>query len=111
MTSNATPLRFFVLVVFFVCTVACNRGPQKAIVGKWQEVDGTRTVEFFPDGTVIMGDSARQAAGTYSFPDSRHLKVVAAMDTIVFDIVLSSKALVLTPPTQLGRQRSFKRVN
>lgn len=111
MTNSSTPLRFFVLIVFFMCTVACNRSPQRAIVGKWQQVDGTRTIEFFPDGTVVIGDTASSNAGTYSFPDSHHLKMVAAKDIIVFDMSLSSKTLVLTPPTQLGQQISFKRVN
>jgi hypothetical protein len=44
--KNATHERMAAVLVLSACG-----GPSKALVGKWQEVNGTETIEFPKDGT------------------------------------------------------------
>ena len=39
----------FLLCVFFI--VSCSPKPEKALIGKWQEVNGREAIEFLKDGS------------------------------------------------------------
>lgn len=45
----------------------CSRN---AIVGKFQETDGSEILEFFNDGTCTVTNSGTSLSGTYSYEDS-----------------------------------------
>ena len=38
---------------------------QKAVLGKWQEIEGTETIEFFKNGTVTYALAGGRLEGTY----------------------------------------------
>ena len=66
------------LVLSVVMLSACIQKPETAIIGKWETVGVTETIEFFKDGTVIMDSEERSMSvvGKYKFVDE---------DRIIFD--------------------------
>lgn len=92
--------------------IACNRGPQRQIIGEWQETGEHGAVfRFFSDGTLTFRNAGIQTTGSYSFPDSTHLKVQAAQDLIVFDMQLSEDTLTLSNSGVGKKTVSLKRVH
>jgi len=65
-TINLTTVRVaFLLVIAFLELVSCARMPN--IIGKWQEIGTTATLEFHKDGTFSAVDDMEMAvSGTYS---------------------------------------------
>ena len=66
------------LIAFtFILTLlaSCSPKPEDAIVGKWSEIDGDRTMELFKDGTITVADTPMNMAGKYSFVDKDRIKV------------------------------------
>lgn len=111
--SSNLPLRMLLLIVFLAlsATVGCNRGPQRQIIGQWQEVrEHGAEMRFFPDGTLTFRNAGIETTGTYSFPDSTHLKVQAAQDLIVFDVQFSDDTLILTNSALSRKALSLKRL-
>lgn len=66
------------LVLSVVMLSACIQKPETDIIGKWEAVGGTETIEFFKDGTVIIDSEERSMSevGKYKFVDE---------DRIIFD--------------------------
>jgi len=54
---------------------ACIQKKEAAINGKWQEVGGTETVEFFKDGTVTFVESGMTMSGNYKFVDDERIRI------------------------------------
>ena len=88
----------------------------KAILGKWREVDGIHTIEFFKDGTVVFvkvrRDNPYTWTGSYKFVGDKRIKIDEfdtgpAYQTIVFEISFSEGQLILTMPT--GETKKYRR--
>ena len=68
-------LIFTAVLLVLLSLSACVPGLRTAIVGKWQEVDGTETIEFIRGGTVMILDEGRSISGAYEFVDKNRIKV------------------------------------
>jgi hypothetical protein len=68
---------------------------QRLIVGKWKEVNEPLTLQFFPDGTLILNDTKRSTEETYSFPDETHIKIVEPGGSYVVEVKITQKELSL----------------
>ncbi len=60
------------LLIPFLIT-GCVEGVKEKIIGKWVEVDGSLSYEFFKDGTFIGSDNGFSAAGEYQIVGDDHL--------------------------------------
>jgi len=64
------------LALLLVATTAsCHRDPKSAILGKWKQIGGNETLQFFPDGTFAINSAAGNYVAKYSLPDGEHLRV------------------------------------
>jgi len=48
---------------------------ENPIVGKWREIGGTETIEFFKDGTVIVFSKGMTMGGSYKFVAKDRIKL------------------------------------
>jgi hypothetical protein len=92
-------------------TTSCSQGPKKMILGKWKSASG-EAIEFFPDGTVSASGNFANYAGTFSFPDNKHIKLelgglIAIAGPLVANYSLSSNELRLT---EQGTETIYKRI-
>lgn len=63
-------------ILILVGLPGCGKSKQKTIVGKWKEVGGTQTIEFFKDGTVIVvDDDGDRLVGNYRFLDDNRIRI------------------------------------
>lgn len=54
--------------------VGCG-GTESQIIGKWQGIDSSETIEFFKDGTLMTGGSPLSMGGVYSFVDQNRIRI------------------------------------
>ena len=56
-----------IVVLLSACSAKAGEAlrQQKAVLGKWQEIGGTETIEFFKNGTVIYVLKEGRLNGTY----------------------------------------------
>lgn len=92
---------------------SCSK-PENAIVGKWQEVDGTENAEFFKDGTVSLVDNGMSLAGNYKFIENDRLRVDlggvgALIGPMIFKVEVSRNELTLTDSK--GKVTTYRRAN
>jgi uncharacterized protein (DUF2147 family) len=95
-------MRFTVVAMVFMFT-SCSPKPENPIVGKWKNIDGTETMEFFKDGTVSLVGKEMSLGGTYKFVDTNRMKLEygdlgAWMGPIITTISISGNELTLTMP-------------
>ena len=94
------------LIAFtFILTllVSCSSKPEDAIIGKWSEIDGDRTMELFKDGTITVADTPMNMAGKYTFVDRDRIKVElgglgALAGPYVATVAISGDELTWTMP-------------
>jgi len=55
--------------------VLTSSKPENPIVGKWREIGGTETIEFFKDGTVIVFSKGMTMGGSYKFVAKDRIKL------------------------------------
>jgi len=86
---------------FVLILASCSSKPESLIIGKWQEIGSTNTLEFFQDGTVKItgttGLAKKSGTGTYKFIDGSRLKFEGAL-VMEVKILISSEKLTLTDP-------------
>lgn len=58
-----------------VSLVACTPAPETALVGTWQQVEGTEVVQFLDSGEVIQEDSGGSIGAAYRYIDDQHIRV------------------------------------
>lgn len=64
------------LIAVLAMSAACGGSrPQSAIVGKWQQVGGGETIEFYKDGTVTATSMGLPVTGNYKFVDGSHIRI------------------------------------
>jgi hypothetical protein len=101
-----------------VCIVtllsSCSSKPENKIVGKWKEIGGTETMEFFKDGTVSVVDNKISLKGSYQFIDEKRIKFKLGglgplAGPIVEKVSFSGGELVLTMPDgKVSKYSKFK---
>jgi len=68
-----------ILILVVLLTVSACGGSRREIIGKWQEVDGRMTFEFFKEGTVVhvgyLGSNPLTLTGSYKFIDDTHIRM------------------------------------
>jgi hypothetical protein len=123
-------LECVVLLLGLMMAVACGSSTKKAILGKWQEVGGTETMEFLKDGNLIIaeknvlpGKSKATAmlgaklgisqAGKYEFLDDGRVKLelsglLGLAGPVICKVSVSHKELVLTMPD--GSVEKYQRI-
>lgn len=94
-------LGLLALVCFIVVFLVGRPGPAGTIVGKWQEVQGTETLEFFKDGTVTAVDMGVPLSGKYKMADRNRITIElgglgALAGPQVYQVQVSDNELVLT---------------
>jgi len=55
--------------------VLTSSKPENPIVGKWREIGGTETIEFFKDSTVIVFSKGMTMGGSYKFVAKDRIKL------------------------------------
>ncbi len=67
-----------VLIALASCSSAVKSrvaNPENAILGKWREINGSATIQFFKEGTVILTGKGKTTTAYYKFFDEKHLKI------------------------------------
>lgn len=75
MEKKAINLLIILLISSAVMLNGCIQKPEAVIIGKWDEIDGTETIEFFKDGTVTIVDKGISLSGNYKFIDDDHIRI------------------------------------
>ncbi len=65
---------WIVILVVLLAASACG-GPRRSIIGKWDQVGGGETLEFYTDGTVVATGVGMTISGTYTFIDDEHIRI------------------------------------
>ena len=77
---------------------------QRGIVGKWQQTNGTETMEFLKDGTFVVENGGRpMGGGKYFVVDDNRIKIEpgglqSLAGPMLTKYVISGKDLTLTAP-------------
>ncbi len=102
-------------IVFTLSLIfSCSSKPENAIIGKWKEINGTGTIEFFKDGTVIAVDEGMSIGGSYKFIDKDRIKMEfqgflgALAGPIVAKVSISDNELTFIMPD--GTIEKYKRI-
>jgi len=100
-------------MLVLVVLSGCGKSTEKAIIGKWKEVDSTETIEFFKDGTVTVIDKGMSMSGNYKFVGKNRIKMElgglgALMGPIVSKISISGNELSMTMPD--GKIERYQRL-
>ncbi|MDI6632362.1 MAG: hypothetical protein AB1507_05000 [Bacillota bacterium] len=108
------PLGWFVITFILALLVSCSSNLEKAIIGKWSEIDGTEKIEFFDDGTLTVADEEMNMGGSYKFVEKDRIRVElgglgALAGPFVAKVSVSGNELTLTMPDgEVGRYRRVK---
>ncbi len=96
-------------VLILVGLVGCGKSKEKTIVGKWKEVGGTQTIEFFKDGTVTVVDKGEPTLpGDYRFLDDNRIRMnLALFGPIIAEVSSSRDEITLTNP--FGEVEKYRR--
>lgn len=78
MKSMRGSRKSLILVLCIVCSatliLSCSK-PEDKILGKWQEIGGTETIEFLQDGTVTVVDEGMTMGGTYKIVEENQIEM------------------------------------
>lgn len=80
MVYKAMPMRVAVAVALLLGSCALeqtSRGPslEQMIIGRWRQIDGQVTMEFFREGAVIVAGSGGAMSAYYEFVDEHSIKI------------------------------------
>jgi hypothetical protein len=87
--------------------------PAEAILGKWRNISGKETVEFFKDGTLQFISDGSPMGGDYKIVDDSHIRVAfggfaGLAGPMVWQFAISGEQLTLTLPD--GKVARYRRV-
>jgi hypothetical protein len=93
--------------------VGCTQSPQSAIVGTWQEVDGTEVLQFHHSGDLLQEDSGGAMGASYRFVDDTQIRVDFGGPAVyapprTYTVSIEDDVLVLTG--EEGRTVRYRRV-
>ncbi len=63
------------LVAFLTSLAGCLVSSEDALVGTWEQIDGTEVLQFLETGEVIQEDSGGSVGANYRFVDERRIRV------------------------------------
>ena len=94
-------LGIIVLCCLLLLVAACKAGP--AIVGKWEDEDGS-TVQFYEEGTVTISEGAEIIAGEYTILNNNTLRIdfgglYSLAGPLVLEYHVSGKHMSLVDPS------------
>ena len=76
------PIRFSILAAVLIFLASCALamqdklpGLKTAIIGKWKEIGGPTTIQFFDGGTVILAGKEKTMTAYYKVVDEEHLRI------------------------------------
>lgn len=102
-------------IVWIIAMLAfCSSKPENRIIGKWKEIGGAETMEFFKTGTVHIVDEKTSLEGSFAFIDENRIKFALGglgplTGPIVEKVSFEKGELVLTMPDgKASRYRRFK---
>jgi hypothetical protein len=103
--------RTLVVLVSALLFVSCSL--KSSIVGKWQEIGGSETIEFFKDGTISLTSHGISLNGKYTFIEDDRIKVEfgglgSIAGPILYRASISSGELTLNDSK--GKTSKFARV-
>jgi hypothetical protein len=109
-------LRLFLLVAgFYILMVPLAQAQiiQREILGKWAEIGGTETIEFFKDGTVSIVTQDSAASGKYKFEGVTRMRMglegmKASAGPAIIKVTFMRNDLLLTGP--MGKVTKYSRV-
>jgi hypothetical protein len=86
---------------------------ETAIIGRWKEIDGSETIEFFKGGTVSIVDRGKSTAGDYRFLDVGRLRfdlggIGAVAGPMIFSASIIGDKLILTDAN--GKATKYTRI-
>ena len=98
---------FLVTCLSFFFLSCCGQNPEKAVVGKWCEIEGMKSLEFFGDGTLHLGNmegcNKTTLAGDYRLTDNNHINVSLrgeeSIPSIVWEMGIDKDALTINEET------------
>ncbi|MEW6573252.1 MAG: hypothetical protein AB1374_06425 [Bacillota bacterium] len=111
---DISKLLIWLIITFILALlVSCSPNPEKAIIGKWSEIDGTETIEFFKDGTLTVADEGMDMGGSYEFVEKNRIRVElgglgALAGPFVATVSISGNELTWTMPD--GEVSKYRRV-
>lgn len=100
-------------ILLLVPLSGCGKSGKAGIVGKWKEVDGTQTIEFFKDGTVTTVDKGEPPlTGNYKFIESNRIRmeftgIGELLGAVIAEYKPKENEIVLTNP--MGKIERYKR--
>ncbi len=78
---------------FFSSLFSHKPNPKELIIGKWEEIDGKGTIEFFKDGTTYSMGGEAVINGTYKLIKKDQIKMVIKY-IILQDIPFVQRVLI-----------------
>jgi hypothetical protein len=100
-------------ILILVGLAGCGKSTEESIVGKWKQVDGTQTIEFFKDGTVRIIDKGEPAVtGDYRFIDNNRIRmdfkgIGELFGAVIAEYQPKEDEIVLTNP--MGKIEKYRR--
>ncbi len=74
--------QFLIASVALISLASCSSGVksrvanlENAILGKWREINGSATIQFFKEGTIILTEKGKTTTAYYKLFDEKHLKI------------------------------------
>ena len=103
-------VRLLVTVCFVLILASCSLKPMWDMAGKWQQVEGSGTVEFSKNGTVTISDGTTSFTTKFLFVDPEHMRIdLGSLGGVVMKVSVSKEELVVTQPS--GEVVKFKKVS
>jgi hypothetical protein len=101
----------FATIVALALLVSCSA--KSSIVGKWQEIGGDETLEFFKDGTISAVSKGMTLGGKYSFVEDNRMKlelggIGALAGPMIITVSISGGEMSLTDPK--GKVSRYKKI-
>ncbi|MCU0589074.1 MAG: hypothetical protein MUF52_13095 [Syntrophobacteraceae bacterium] len=102
-------LRLFFVLLLVMMASSCALKPSWDVVGKWQKVDGSETIEFARSGNVTVTTGSTTFTVPYMFSDTKHVSIQAgSLGTTKVAVMVQGDEMTLTGPN--GKVSKFKRV-
>lgn len=102
-------LRLCLVIGLVVFAASCSLKPSWDVVGKWQKIDGSETLEFSRTGTVTVTSGAASLTVPYVFMDAKHVQInLGPFGGVSTEVVVTADSLVLTAAK--GKVSKYKKV-
>lgn len=101
--------RLCLVIGLVVFAASCSLKPSWDVVGKWQKMDGTETLEFSRNGTVTVTSGASSLTVPYVFMDAKHVQItLGPFGSLSTEAIVTADSLVLTATK--GKVSKYKKL-